>query len=160
MTDTFLEIKPGRRTETEGDFMTSEGVYEAILVEITDPYPFTPKTGPAAGVEGERIDWLFAITSDDEHDGHLITHRTSVATGPRSGINALLTALFGGKAPPIGTKLKKDQLLGRSAVLTLQYAGEYLNITNIGPVLSGKTKAAVIDQAVGDGTGNFTDLPF
>jgi hypothetical protein len=148
--------------------MINEGVFEAILVEVTDPYPFTPKTGPAAGVEGERIDWLFAITSDDENDGHLITHRTSVATGPRSGINELLTALFGGKAPPIGTNLEKDQMTGRSVVLTLQYAGEYLNITNIGPVVRSRGAAkpapapapAVVDEAVGDGTGNFTDLPF
>ncbi len=166
----FLEIKPGRRTTTEGEFMTSEGVYQALLVEVTDPYEFTPKAGFNAGETVERIDWLFAIDSDDENDGKLITHRTSTATGPRSGINALLTALFGGKAPPVGTKLEKDQVVGRSAVLTLQYAGEYLNITNIGPVVrSGKgekpapaAKPAKVNEAAAEAANDdsLDDLPF
>lgn len=165
----FLEIKPGRRTETEGTWMTNEGVYAAILVEITDPYRFTPSTGFNAGEEQTRIDWLFAIDSTDEYDGHLITYRTSQATGPRSAINALLTALFGGKAPPIGTKLEKEQMLGRSAVLTLEYNGQYLNITNIGPVVkSGKAEKnekapapAEVDEALAESAKDDDDsLPF
>ncbi len=155
----FIEIRPGRRYETDGEPLLSEGVFKAGLVEITDPYTFTPQTGFNAGEEQTRISWVFAVESDDDDDGKLIEQRTSTATGPRSGINTILTALFGGKAPPIGTKLEKDQLIGRSLQLTTARNGEYLNITNIAPILSGKTKAAVIDQAVGDGTGNFTDLP-
>lgn len=132
----FIEIKPGRRTQTEGDFCTVPGVYQAGLVEITDPYDFTPQSGPQAGVPSQRIDWLFAIEGGD-HDGQLIGHRTSTATGPRSGMYGLLTALFNGTPPPIGTKLDKKDLIGRSVLLTLVQNGEYLNVDTISALPAG-----------------------
>lgn len=130
MTDAFIEIKPGRRTTTEGQPMTAPGVYQAGLVEITDPYKFTPKSGVNAGVEQDRIMWLFAVEGG-EHDGKLVEYPTTTATGPRSNMYGLLTALFGGTPPPIGTKLNKDQLIGRSLLMTLAQNGEWLNVTNL-----------------------------
>lgn len=130
MTDAFITIKPGRVTQTEGDFCTVPGVYQVGLVEISDPFEFTPKTGVNAGKPQQRIAWLFAVEGGD-HDGELIEHRTSTATGPKSAMFGLLTALFGGQAPPIGAKLNKPDLIGRSALMTLVQNGEYLNVDNI-----------------------------
>lgn len=130
MSDAFITIKAGRVTQTEGTTCTTPGVYQVGLVEISDPYDFTPQTGINAGKLQHRIAWLFAVEGGD-HDGELIEHRTSTATGPKSGMYGLLTALFNGTPPPIGTKLEKNQLVGRSVLMTLAQEGEYLNVTNV-----------------------------
>lgn len=134
MSDAFITIKAGRVTQTEGTICTSPGLYQAVLVEISDPFEFTPQTGVNAGKLQHRIAWLFAVEGGD-HDGELIEHRTSTATGPKSAMYGLLTALFMGTPPPIGTKLEKRDMIGRSVVINLVQQGEYLNVQNISPLM-------------------------
>ncbi|MBX3031897.1 MAG: hypothetical protein KF809_17255 [Chloroflexi bacterium] len=148
----FIEIKPGRVSKTEGEFFTGPaGVHQVGLVEITDPYKFTPKSGPNAGVEQDRIMWVFAIEDGGEHDGKLVEYPTSTATGPKSNMYGLLTALFGGIAPPIGTKLEKEQLIGRSCLATFTQNGEYLNVTNLSAL-----PASMLQQRFAQQTGTPT----
>lgn len=153
--DFFIEIRPGRRTQTEGEYLTEPGVYQAGLVEVSDPWTFVPKAGFNAGEEVTRISWVFAVEDDDAHDGQLIEYLTSAATGPKSNMYALLTALFGGKAPPVGTKLEKRQLIGRSVQLTLAYNGDYLNVTNVAAI---RSKASPKPAAAADTSDD--SLPF
>lgn len=130
MTDAFITITPGRRTQTEGDFLTTPGVYQVGLVEITDPYDFTPKTGPKAGIPQQRITWLFAVEGG-QFDGHLVEYHTSMATSSKSKMYGLLAALHGGSPPAIGQQFAKQDLIGRSALMTLSQNGEYLDVANL-----------------------------
>jgi hypothetical protein len=91
------------------------GVYPVTLTEISDPRTVTARQGPKAGQDVDLIDWTFALDNDATIDAS-----TSTASGPKSKMYAYLTALFGGQAPPIGTQLEKDQLIGRMALATIQ----------------------------------------
>lgn len=166
MTDAFIEIKPGRRTSTEGEFCSTPGVYQMGLVEISDPFEFTPQSGINAGKPQQRIEWLFAVEGG-EQDGRLVTHRTSTATGPKSGMYGLLTALFNGTPPPMGTKLNKSDMVGRSVLITLAQDGEYLNVKTISALPTNQQQARFA-QATGAPTQGTpvavgaaaSDLPF
>lgn len=119
----FIEIKRGG-PDTE----IPDGVYAVTLTEISDPRTVTAQRGPRAGEDVDLIDWTFALDN-----GATVEASTSTASGPRSKMYAFLTALFGGKAPPVGTQLEKDHLIGRQALATIQTdEGGWPRITNLG----------------------------
>lgn len=111
-----------------------EGVYPVLLTEIAGPKVVTAQRGPNAGKDIELLDWKFVIdTPGQPYDETPIEASTSTASGPRSKMFAYLTALFGGVAPPVGTRLERDQIVGRSALATVQKdADGWLRITNLG----------------------------
>lgn len=123
----FIEIK-GAGPQAD----IPEGVYPVILSDIVGPRTVTAQRGPKAGQDIDLLDWKFVIESG-EYENVEIEASTSTASGPRSKMYAFLTALFGGKAPPVGTKLEKNQIVGRSALATLQKDEEgWLRIVNLG----------------------------
>lgn len=118
----FIEIKAGASSDIQ------PGVYAVTLTEISDPRTVTAQRGPNAGKDIDLIDWTFVTD-----DGATIDGSTSTASGPKSKMYAYLTALFGGIAPPIGTQLEKDQLVGRMALATIQLdEGGWPRIVNLG----------------------------
>lgn len=106
------------------------GVYPVTLVEISDPREVVAQRGPRAGETVSLIDWTFALDNGVE-----IEASTSTASGPRSKMFAFLTALFGGQAPPIGTQLEKEHLIGRQALATIQMdESGWPRIMNLGAI--------------------------
>lgn len=114
-----------------------DGVYPVILSAISDPKTVTAQRGPKAGQDIDLLDWTFVIESG-QYENTELSVSTSMASGPRSKMYAFLTALFGGKAPPIGTQLEKADIIGRSALATVQKDDEgWLRITNLGALPAG-----------------------
>src|SRR5690348_14309776 len=102
MSSPFIEIK------TNGPDIP-EGVYPVLLTEINGPKVVTAQRGPNAGKDIELLDWKFVIdTPGQAYDETPIEASTSTASGPRSKMFAFLTALFGGVAPPVGTRLERE----------------------------------------------------
>ena len=129
MSSPFITISRGGPTDDIED-----GVYSVILTEISDPKTVLAQRGPKAGNEISLIDWTFAVDEGDL-EGAEITATTSTASGPKSKTYAYLTALFGGKAPPVGTQLQKDQIVGRRALATIAHNdGGWPIVANLGAI--------------------------
>jgi hypothetical protein len=112
------------------DVEIPDGVYVVTLVDIGDPRTVLAQRGPRAGQEVSLMDWSFAL---DDMPGVTVDASTSTASGPRSKMFAYLTALFGGQAPPAGTQIEKDHLIGRQALATIQTdEGGWPKIVNLG----------------------------
>jgi hypothetical protein len=114
-----------------------DGVYPVILTDIVGPKTVTAQRGPNAGQDIDLFDWVFAIEAG-QYENTVISVSSSTASGPRSKMYAFLTALFGGKAPPVGTAFEKADLVGRSALATVQKDDQgWLRITNLGALPAG-----------------------
>jgi hypothetical protein len=129
MSSPFITIsRGGPATDLE------DGVYTVTLTEISDPKTVMAQRGPNAGNEISLIDWTFAV-DEGELEGSEITATTSTASGPKSKMYAYLTALFGGKAPPVGTQLTKDHIVGRRALATIAHNdGGWPIVANLGAI--------------------------
>jgi hypothetical protein len=89
------------------------------------PRHVVPDKGPNAGTDLYFWDWQFAIDRPGQaYDGTEFEYGTSTKTGPRSKMYGLLTALLNGQKPTVGTKLTKDQLVGRRCLATIQKTPE------------------------------------
>lgn len=112
----------------------ADGVYPVVLTDITGPKTVTAQRGPNTGQDIDLFDWKFAIDSPGQPaDAQEIEASTSTASGPRSKMYAYLTALLNGVAPAVGTAFEKDQLIGRSALATIQKDGDgWPRIVNLG----------------------------
>lgn len=129
MASAFITINKGGPTDDIDD-----GVYPVTLIAISDPKTVTATRGPNAGKDVDLIDWDFAV-DEGGAEGYEITATTSTASGPKSKMFAYLTALFGGKAPPVGTQLQKDQIIGRRALATIAHNdGGWPIIANLGAI--------------------------
>lgn len=152
----FIEIKSGGPD-------INPGTYPVVLMAISDPRTVLAQRGARAGQEVDLLDWTFTIDlPNSPFHGQDISGSTSTASGPKSKLFMYLTALFGGVKPPVGTKLEKDQLVGRRALATIDTDdGGWLRITNLSamPVTAPATPvpAAVAAPAV---AASSTDLPF
>jgi hypothetical protein len=99
----------------------ADGVYPVVLTKIEGPKTVTAQRGPKAGQDIDLFDWTFAVDAPGSvEDGVEITASTSTASGPKSKMYAWLTALFGGRAPAVGTSFETDQLMGRAALATIR----------------------------------------
>ncbi len=126
----FIEVRSGGPD-------IPDGVYQVILSDISEPRTVTAQRGPKAGQDIELLDWTFVIEAG-QYENTEISVSTSLASGPRSKMFAFLTALFGGVAPPIGTKLEKGDIVGRSALATIQKDDEgWLRIQNLSALPAG-----------------------
>lgn len=126
------------------------GAYEVTLTGIEGPRTIFPQTGPNAGKEVEVLDWTFSTDEGAEVQG-----TTSLASGPKSKLYAWLTALLG-QAPAVGTTFEPGQLVGRTAIATIEVQESgWPKIANLSAMPRRKgAKAAPTAQADGD------DLPF
>lgn len=127
----FIEVKSGGPD-------IPDGVYPVVLADIVGPRTVTAQRGPKAGQDIDLLDWLFHIDQPGTpYDQQEISVSSSTASGPRSKMYAFLTALFGGVAPPVGSKFEKEQITGRHALATLQKDEEgWLRIVNLGALPS------------------------
>lgn len=141
----FINVSAGQNVP-EG---WADGVYPVILSEISDPKTVTAQRGPKAGQEIELLDWTFVIESG-RFENTIVEASTSTASGPRSKMYGFLTALFGGVAPPIGTSLEKGDIVGRSALATIQLDDGWLRIQNLSalPAAGASQPAAAAPEAV------------
>lgn len=114
MTTPFITVTPGGP-----EVPIPDGVYTVTLTEINGPKTVTAQRGKNAGKDIDLLDWIFAIDAGPL-EGNEVEASTSTASGPRSKLYGFLTALFGGQAPPIGTQVGKDHLIGRRALATIR----------------------------------------
>lgn len=140
MTD-FITVSAGGPPPDED---IADGVYVFILSAIADPKTVTVRRGPKAGNDIDLIDWDFAVDQPGTpFDGRILGESTSTASGPRSKMNAYLTALFGGITPPPGTKLRKEDIVGRRALGTVTHdEGGWPRISNLGALPATMTTPA------------------
>lgn len=134
MTDFITVSAGGPSAETD----VPDGVYPVILTAISDPKTVTARRGPNAGKDIDLIDWTFAVDAPGHPiDARELNESTSTASGPRSKIYAYLTALFNGVAPAVGTKITKENLVGRRALATVVHdEGGWPRIGNLGAIPS------------------------
>jgi hypothetical protein len=137
-------------TVNKGGVEIEPGVYQVILTAI-EQKTIVPNNGPNAGEEVEIFDWKFAIESG-ELEGTEINVSSSTRSGPRSKLYGFLVALFGGASPPAGTNLEEGDLVGRSALATIEMTDSgWPKIVNLGAIpkgFNGKPAAAPIAQPV------------
>lgn len=150
----FIEVRSGGPD-------IPDGAYTVTLADIDGPRTVLAQRGPKAGSEVDLLDWKFVIDSGP-HENIEIVASTSTASGPRSKMYAFLTALFGGRAPAIGTQLEKGDLVGRQALATIQKDDEgWLRITNLSavPAMAAYPAPGVAGQPVGATTAPATPAP-
>lgn len=109
MTEAIITVSAGA-PETN----LENGVYEVTLVDISEPRTILPQTGKNAGKEVQLRDWTFALDNDTQ-----ITGSASIASGPKSKTFSWLTALLGGAPPAVGQAFSKPDLIGRTALATI-----------------------------------------
>lgn len=150
-------------SKKEGAWRGDDGSYEAKLVSVDLKGPFQSKQNP--GEEFSLYEWGFAIEGAPD-DACLVWATSSTRLTPRSKSYGYITALFGGKQPPVGTKLDiENQLVGRPAVVTVQTdpVEGWVTVTAVTPpVRKAGAKAVIppapesVDVAPADGD----DVPF
>lgn len=137
-------------TVNKGGVEIEPGVYQVILSNV-ERKTIVPNSGPNAGEEVEIFDWKFAIESGD-FEGTEINVSSSTRSGPRSKLYGFLVALFGGASPPAGTELEEGDLVGRSALATIEMTDSgWPKIVNLGAIPKGfnnKPTAAPVAQPV------------
>lgn len=153
-------------TVNKGGVEIEPGVYQVILTNI-EQKTIVPSSGPNAGEDVEIYAWKFAIESGDL-EGTELDATTSTRSGPRSKLYSFLVALFGGAAPPPGTQLEAEHLVGRSALATIEMTDSgWPRIANLGAIPKGfnnkPTPAPVAQPVAAAKNGPATasaDLPF
>jgi hypothetical protein len=156
----FITVSKGATTDL------TDGVYSVTLTDIKGPRTVTATRGPKAGQEIDLLDWIFTI-DDGPKEGLQIDASTSTASGPKSKCYAFLVALFGGAAPPAGTGLEKDDLIGRDALATVRIDpdGGWPRIENLGAKpqwnkVAKPTAAPAQQQELVAAGAKKNDLPF
>jgi hypothetical protein len=122
-----------------------DGAYPMILVAIegdpeipNSPRHVVPEQGPNAGKDLYFWDWKFRINIPGDHPLNAtepFSYGTSTATGPRSKMYGVLTALLNGSRPTVGMTFEKDDLIGRQVYATVQRSETgYCDIVGFSPV--------------------------
>lgn len=129
-------------TINKGGVDIPDGVYTVVLAKLDGPKTIQR----ADGQDADIFDWTFQVF-DGEHEGIELQGTTSTSSGPKSKMFAWLTALFGGKAPAIGTTLNSEDIVGKLALATVRTPeGGWAKIENLGAIpaamLAGKVAAA------------------
>lgn len=154
---TTITISAGGKA---GAYRGEPGVYTATLVSHSIEGPFPAKQPKFEGETFRLHEWGFAI--DDTPDEESMVWITSgESTGPKSKTFGIISALFGGKEPPIGTELDiEKQLIGRQALVDVRPNERgYLDCVSVTPMpramKAAAPKAAPVPVAEGD-----DDVPF
>lgn len=153
MSDDFITVSAGGPSP---DADIPDGVYPVILSAISDPKTVTARRGKNAGKDIDLIDWTFAVDAPGHPlDARLLDESTSTASGPRSKMYAYLTALFGGVAPVVGTRIGKADLIGRRALATVVHdEGGWPRVSNLGAL-----PAQMLQQSFAAATGAPVQAP-
>lgn len=144
-----------------GAFRGEQGVYPAVLTTHTLEGPFQSKQNP--GEEFKLHEWGFAIDDDDLPDDEKMVWCTSgESTGPKSKTFGIITALMGGKQPPVGTKLNIEQhLVGRSALVDVRENDRgYLDVVAVTPLPKSMQKGGAKPAPAAVEKSQDDDLPF
>lgn len=133
MSDDFITISAGGK---EGAFNGEPGVYTATLLTHSVEGPFDAKNPkPGESPTYKLHEWGFVIDGAPE-GAEMIWWASGESTGPKSRTFGIITALFGGTQPPVGTKLDpKQHLIGRQALLDIRRNDRgYLDVAGIMPL--------------------------
>lgn len=149
MTEAFFTVSKGGPPPEED---IADNVYAVVLQAIKDPRSVDITRGPKAGQSMDLIDWDFIISAPGTpFDGRLLSDSTSSATGPKSKAFAWITALLGGRPPAVGQQFSKADLIGKTALATVDHGedgGGWPRIKNLGAI-----PASMLAQQVASATG-------
>ena len=154
---TTITISAGGK---QGAFRGEPGVYTATLLTHTLEGPFDAKQPKFPGEQYNLHEWGFVIDGAPEGE-EMVWMTSGESTGPKSKTFAIITALFGGNQPPVGTQLDIEQhLIGRQALVDVRRNDRgYLDVEGIMPL----PKAATAKPAAGRATAQpvaDANLPF
>jgi hypothetical protein len=127
----------------EGAFMPDEpGSYPATLVSVERRGPFDDDKKP--GETYYMLEWGFAIEGQPD-DACMVWYSTSEMTGPKSKMYGLISALYGGREAPVGTKLDvKTQLIGREVLVGVgRNPKGYMTVTQVLPKMAARSAPPV-----------------
>lgn len=126
-----------------GSYRGDPGAYAATLVTHTIEGPFSAKQPKFAGETYKLHEWGFAIEGAPD-DGCMVWIASSESTGPQSKTFGILSALFGGKEPPVGTTLDiETHLIGRMALVDVRENDRgYLDVVGVTPLPRAMQKGA------------------
>lgn len=137
-------------TVNKGGIDIADGVYAVALTKIEGPKTITRPDN----TEAEIIDWTFEVM-DGQYAGTEIQGTTSTSSGPKSKMFAWLTALFGGKAPTVGSSFEKDDLVGKLALATVRTPeGGWPKLENLGAI-----PASMLANGIARATGAPMTMP-
>ena len=150
-----ITISAGAKTDA---YMGDDGAFPATLVSIERKGPFDSKQEP--GETYFLLEWGWAI-EDEPPETCMVWGSSSESTGPKSKMYGILTALFGGKQPPVGTKLNiKTDLIGRMALVTVRTDDKgYKRADAVTPLPKAMQKGAA-PKAAPVAQANPDNLPF
>jgi hypothetical protein len=150
---TTLTISAGAR---EYAYLEDDGTFPATLVSFDKRGPFDSKQKP--GEQFYLLEWGFSI--DDAGDNSMVWATSGEATGPKSKTYGIITALFGGKQPPVGQQLDIEKhLISRRALVTVRRdENGYMKVDAVSALPSAPPKKNAAPVPVAD--ANPDDLPF
>src|SRR5690348_3713247 len=124
----FIEVKSGAPEVPQN---WRDGTHMIELTDIGDPKTVLAQKGQMAGKEVTLIDWTFVV-AEGPFQGLEVRRSTSTASGPKSGMYELLTALLGGQPPAVRQTFEKSDLIGRRVygALALEPSG-YIRINTV-----------------------------
>lgn len=134
----FLEVKQSGPDVPDGSYPMLLTAIKGDPEDQNQPRHVVPEQGPNAGKDLYFWDWEFKINIPGEHPLNAqpaFEYGTSTATGPRSKMYGVLTALLNGARPTIGMTFEKDDLIGRQVYATVQKDEVgYCRIIGLSPV--------------------------
>lgn len=129
---TSLTISAGAK---QGAYLEDDGAFAATLVTFERRGPFDSKQPKFPGEQFHLFEWGFAI-EDAPEDACMVWATSGESTGPKSKTFGYISALFGGKQPPVGTTLDiEKQLIGRMALVTVRKDEQgYMKVDAVTPL--------------------------
>lgn len=153
MSEPFVTVSRGGPS---ADNDLPDGVYPLELIAISDPRPVDATRGPNAGKTINLIDWTWSIDwPGNPLDERTLDSSTSTASGPKSKMFSYLTALFNGTPPPVGTALRKEDLVGRHVLGTINHDEDgWIRLANVSAL-----PPQMLAQSFAAATGTPTAVP-
>ena len=126
-----------------GAYLEEDGGFAATLVTFERRGPFDAKQPKFPGEQFYMLEWGFAIEGAPE-DACMVWASSGESTGPKSKTFGYISALFGGKQPPVGTQLDiEKQLIGRMALVNVRKdENGYVKVDSVVPLPKAMQKGA------------------
>jgi hypothetical protein len=152
---TTITIEQGSK---QGSYRGEDGTYTATLTSVEVRGPFDSKQPKFPGEQFSLYEWAFAIEGAPE-DSCMVWASSSTRVSPKSKAFGYITALLGGKQPPVGTELDIEKhLVGREALVTVfnDPATGFTDVTQVTAI----PKVATAKAAAPKAPPTDSDLPF
>jgi len=134
------------------------GTYPATLVAIA-PKRLATKFSEPPGTEQDFLEWTWLVEGPDK-DAE-ITSLTSLATGPKSTMFAILTALLGPDAVQVGAGFEESDLVGKPVMIQIVEDQGFSKVDKvIAAPAKGRRGAAAAAPAQDVKATDDDDLPF